>query len=65
MFYRGLLPPIFGGSVCIPLFLNFGPGGIAPGLAERAPLLLMEDSHSVVISSNCIIEVLSAVFNVI
>ena len=32
----------FWGCKFAPLFLNFGPGGIAPGLAQRAPLLLTD-----------------------
>ena len=40
--YRGLLPPNFGGVLfCTPLFLNFGPGGLALKRDERAPLLLV------------------------
>ena len=43
MFYRGLLPPnFFGGlKICTPPFFNFGPGGIALGRTQRAPLLLI------------------------
>ena len=42
MFHRGLLPPILGGAqICTP-FLNFGPGGIAPGRAIPGPLLLTD-----------------------
>ena len=37
---QGLLPPFFGSSNLHLLFLNFGPGGIAPVLAIGNPLLL-------------------------
>ena len=37
----GFCPPILGGSKFAPPFFNFGPGGIAPGWAQVAPLLLI------------------------
>ena len=40
MFYRGFVPHFWGVQICTPLFLNFGPGGIAPGWAQVDPLLL-------------------------
>ena len=41
LFFRGLLPPNFGGCYfCTPLFFNFGPGGNALKRSMARPLLL-------------------------
>ena len=40
-FFQGLLPPIFGGAILHPPFLNFGPGGNALKLPQVSHILLV------------------------